>query len=548
MINKIYIKDYAIIRELDLTIPNGFTVITGETGAGKSLIVKALSLALGSKTEKTDVRSGKERAVVEIDHNNGSIYRRLISKAGRAKSFINEEPIDENSYRNEVFSLADFHGQNEQQLIMNPHTHIDFLDRYCKNEKQVCETLETYNQLITINDELGQKEILLNQSNDKKELLDFQLNEIESINPQLNEDETLTNEFKRLNNIEETIAAIQKLNQSLTEHDHSIYRQLYSAIDDLEKLSKYDDSLAPFLDSLKQSSLTIQDTSSGLIEHLDYIENDSSKLNEVHDRLQSIESLKRKYGGSIESVLQYVNKIQEELEELKGLSQKITELKDRLSSLTSSYNKLADELSRARIIASKKLSNQIEKMMNQLNMEGAIFKVEIKQNSDHNSPIICGEDNVKYGPKGYDIVEFYLSANPGESIKPLAKIASGGEVSRIMLSIKSVLKEQDPVATLIFDEIDAGISGEAAEKVAKALKSLSVNKQVVCITHLPQIASIADNHLFVGKKVVENKTYVHTQYLDDKEKVEAVAKLFSGEGNIDQGINSKENFISRARG
>ena len=408
--------------------------------------------------------------------------------------------------------------------------------------------METYNQLITINDELGQKEILLNQSNDKKELLDFQLNEIESINPQLNEDETLTNEFKRLNNIEETIAAIQKLNQSLTEHDHSIYRQLYSAIDDLEKLSKYDDSLAPFLDSLKQSSLTIQDTSSGLIEHLDYIENDSSKLNEVHDRLQSIESLKRKYGGSIESVLHYVNKIQEELEELKGLSQKITELKDRLSSLTSSYNKLADELSRARIIASKKLSNQIEKMMNQLNMEGAIFKVEIKQNSDHNSPIICGEDNVKYGPKGYDIVEFYLSANPGESIKPLAKIASGGEVSRIMLSIKSVLKEQDPVATLIFDEIDAGISGEAAEKVAKALKSLSVNKQVVCITHLPQIASIADNHLFVGKKVVENKTYVHTKYLDDKEKVEAVAKLFSGEGNIDQGINSKENFISRARG
>ena len=341
---------------------------------------------------------------------------------------------------------------------------------------------------------------------------------------------------------------IQKLNQSLTEHDHSIYRQLYSAIDDLEKLSKYDDSLAPFLDNLKQSSLSIQDTSSGLIEHLDYIENDSSKLNEVHDRLQSIESLKRKYGGSIESVLQYVDKIQEELEELKGLSQKIADLKDRLSSLTAAYNKLANELSKARIISSKKLSTQIEEMMNQLNMEGAIFKVEIKQNSDQHSPIICGEDSVKYGPKGYDIVEFYLSANPGEAIKPLAKVASGGEVSRIMLSIKSVLKEEDPVATLIFDEIDAGISGEAAEKVAKALKALSINKQVVCITNLPQIASLADSHLFVGKKVVENKTYVHTNYLDDKEKVEAVAKLFSGEGNIDQGISSKENFISRARG
>ena len=548
MINKIYIKDYAIVRELELPFFDGFTVITGETGAGKSLIVKALSLALGAKAEKTDVRSGQDRAVVEVSLANSKNYRRLLSNGGRIKSYIDEEPLPEESYRDLVYSLADFHGQNEQQLIMNSRTHIDFLDRFCKHDKKLVRIETIYNELVSVKEELREKLDLSKQSNDKKELLEFQLKEIELISPKPDEDVELTNEFKRLNNTEETINAIQKLNQSLTEHDHSIYRQLYSAIDDLEGLSRFDKKLSHFLEILKQSSVSIQESSSGLIEYLDQIESDPSKLNEVNDRLQSIESLKRKYGGSIESVITYVDKVQIELEELSGLDASIKNLRNKLKDLISKYTSIANELSQSRTELSKNLSTQIEMAMKRLNMDGATFKVELHQKTSQDETVRHNGVNVKYGPKGFDDVEFYLSANPGEAIKPLSKIASGGEVSRIMLSIKSVLKEGDPVETLIFDEIDSGISGEAADKVAKALKALSKEKQVICITHLPQIASLADNHLFVGKKVVENKTYVETQYLNEDQKISAVAKLFSGENSSARVINKKDNLDTRAHG
>jgi DNA repair protein RecN (Recombination protein N) len=548
MIDKIYIKDYAIVRELDLPFFEGFTVITGETGAGKSLIVKALSMALGSKAEKTDVRSGQERAVVEVSLTNQKNYRRLLSKAGRIKSYVDDEPFLEDSYRELVYSFADFHGQNEQQLIMDSRTHIDFLDRFCKHENKLTDIEKIYNELIFTKEELNRKLELSKQSNDKKELLEFQLNEIQLIRPKVNEDEELTNEFKRLNNTEETINAIQKLNQSLTEHDHSIYRQLYSAIDELEDISKFDKKLSLFLDVLKQSSLSIQESSCGLIEYLDQIENDPSKLREVNDRLQSIESLKRKYGGSIESVIDYVETIQVELDDLSGLDAKIDKLKSSLSALISKYINLAEELSHNRSDMSRHLSQQIETTMETLNMEGATFKVEIQQKPSQDETVKRNDLSVKFGPKGYDHVEFYLSANPGEAIKPLSKIASGGEVSRIMLSIKSVLKEDDPVQTLVFDEIDSGISGEAADKVANALKALSKDKQVICITHLPQIASLADNHLFVGKKVVDKKTYVNALYLDDNQKISAVAKLFSGDDPTSQVIGEKNTRGSRARG
>ena len=548
MITKIYIKDFAIIREMTLQLKSGFTVITGETGAGKSLIVRALSKALGSKVDKTDVRSNQERAVVEAGDSQSVLYRRVISKAGRAKSFINDEPFDESSFRSSAFLLADFHGQNEQQLIMNAQTHIDFLDRFCKNESLVAQTSELYQKIQTIEDKLNQKKSLREISSDKKELLDFQLNEIETIDPKVDEDSLLTLEFKRLNNIEETITALQKLNQNLTEHDHSIYRQLYSASDELQKLSKIDKSLESLYKDLEQASISIQDTSSALVNHLNSIETDPEKLSEIHERLQSVESLKRKYGGSIEAVIDNVAKIREDLQELNGLEDIISSLESELKSLKNDYCILAEKLSLIRKDKSAILSKKIEDMMSRLNMGGATFKVEIIQSPSTERSIVFNAEPVKYGPKGFDIVEFYLSANPGESVKPLSKIASGGEVSRIMLSIKSVFKDQDPVDTLIFDEIDAGISGEAAEKVAKALKKLSTEKQVICITHLPQIASLADNHLYVGKKVIDDKTHVSATYLNDKEKIEAVAKLFSGENDIQYFKDSNDSYNPEVHG
>ena len=551
MIQRLFIKNFAIINELSLPLKNGLTVITGETGAGKSIILKSLGITLGANGDKMDVRSGEEKAIVEVEltiDGQETIMRRLISKGGRIRSFIDDEPIAEQIYRDTVSTLADFHGQHEQQYIMNAATHIDFLDSFCDSDNLVQTIQDTYLDLVHTMKEL---DLLIERqkgAENQKELLQFQIQEIQSIDPQIDEDINLGKEFKRLNHVEELVSTVQRLNQSLIENDHSIYRQLASAVDELNRLSKYDDTLNPYMESIQQASVTIQDASSDLIQHIDSLELDPSQLQEVEERLQAIESLKRKYGGSIEQVQNYIQESKIELEELSGIDVAISNLESEKTHLINRYQKFADELNSIRDKYSTKIATEIENEMVQLNMPGAKFEVRMDQKSDQSSVIIFEGNPVRYGSKGYDQVEFFLSANPGEVPKPITKIASGGEVSRIMLGIKSVLKKYDPVETLIFDEIDSGISGQAAEKVSEALEKLSTDKQVICITHLPQIASRADHHLYINKTMKEDKTSVNARYLNHEEKLTAIAKLFSGDTVTKEGITSAQQFMDQARG
>ena len=550
MIQRLLIKDFAIIREMEIPLKKGLTVITGETGAGKSILLKSLEIALGGKAHKTDVRSGQAQAVVEAEFYDDrvNIYRRLLSKAGRARSFINDEPITEVDFRSAANGLADFHGQHEQQFIMNADTHIDFLDRFCKSEDLVEKIQSIYSNLIDTIQSFDHAIIQKENASNHKELLQFQIKEIDTISPQLDEDIQLHGEFKRLNHIDELISTVQNMNQSLIEHDHSIYRQLASTLNELERLSKYDESLHPFMESINQASVSIQDASAGLLQYADMIDNDPNRLQEIEERLHAIETLKRKYGGTIESVLSFIQDATKELEVLSGLDEKIADLEIEKSILVRKYKKAADQLHHVRTKLSKAISKQIETEMNELNMVGSTFQVLIDNKIDNKSLIKIDGDGVAIGPKGYDQVEFFLSANPGEIPKPLTKVASGGEVSRIMLAIKSVLKKSDPVSTLIFDEIDSGISGEAAERVGSALKALAIEKQVICITHLPQIASCAEHHLYINKKIENEQTDVIARYLNEKEKVEAIAQLFSGESISVEGISSAKQLRNQARG
>ena len=551
MIHQLYIKDFAIINEISLLFNEGLTVITGETGAGKSILLKSLGIILGAKADKTDVRSSQQQAVVEAELSIGGqekIFRRLISKGGRTRSFIDDKPMLEPAYRETVNSLADFHGQYEQQYIMDPVTHIDFLDAFYDSNDLIRKIELTYSDLIQTIQELDQSIKLQNNSSNQKELLQFQIQEIQAVDPQIDEDIELGKEFKRLNHVDELISTIQSLNQSLTEHDHSIYRQLASTLNELERLSKYDESLKPFIDSIDQATVSIQDASAGMIQHGESIEYDQKRLQEVEERLQAIESLKRKYGGSIELVRLFIQNSDQELTHLSGLDEKISELELEKTHLINRYQKLADQLNTLRMKFAEKVAVEIEMEMANLNMAGAIFQVRIIQIEDYESFIQFQDKPVKYGSKGYDQVSFFLSANPGELPKPLIKIASGGEISRIMLAIKSVLKKSDPVDTLIFDEIDTGISGQAAEKVGEALKKLSHDKQVICITHLPQIASKADHHVFIHKKIKNEQTEVVARYLNNKEKIQAIAELFSGENMPKERIKSSQQFIDQARG
>ena len=550
MINRLFIKDFAIISELDLPLKNGLTVISGETGAGKTILLKALETALGGKAEKTDVKSGQHQAVVEveIDYDDGLIYRRLISKAGRMRSFINDEPISEPQFRQSVEVVADFHGQHEQQFIMNSNTHIDFLDRFCSLDNKTIEIESIYNNLTKIDQELIKLKELSDNASTRRELIEFQLQEINLVDPQINEDIELSQKFKRLNHIEELISTVRNLNQTLTEHEHSIYRQLASAISDLEKLSNYDQSIKSFIDSIDQAAISIQDASSDLLQYAESVDNDSSLLQEVEERLHSIEALKRKYGGSIESVQSFIKEASTELDELSNLDAKIIQYEEERKLLIMQYQRLSDKLHEFRSKSIKDIENQVQTELTELNMPGAKFDISISNKPEENSPILFEDNRISIGPKGYDQVEFFFSANPGENPKPLIKIASGGEVSRIMLAIKSVLKKSDPVGTLVFDEIDTGISGQAAERVSEALDKLSKQKQVICITHLPQIASRADHHLYVSKKISNDQTEVVAHYLSEKEKVQAIAELFSGDTVTSQAITSAKQFRTEARG
>ena len=548
MIKKLFIKDFAIIRELNIPLKNGLTVITGETGAGKSILLKALGFALGAKSDKTYVRSGQDQSVVEVEVDKNTIYRRLLSKGGRARSFINDEPFVDIDYKSSVKVIADFHGQNEQQYILSPNTHIDFLDSYCKSKKLVEKIDFIFHNLAKTIELLSKAKDQQETASNQKELLKFQLNEINSISPQENEDLTLGREFKRLNHIDELISTIKNMNQSLTEHDHSIYRQLSSTLNDLVRLANYDKELDPFMDSVKQASVAIQDASVGLMQHIENIDNDPEQINIIEERLQAIEGLKRKYGGSIESIFSFKKDAENQLESLSGLDEKIKNLEEEKSLFVLQYQKLADELHIRRVEKAKLLSKKIEFEMAQLNMAGSTFEIKITTKHSTESLITFDEKGIFFGPKGYDNIEFFLSANPGESTKPLVKIASGGEVSRIMLAIKSILEKSDPVNTLIFDEIDSGISGQAAEKVALSLEALSKNKQVLCITHLPQIASKADHHIFINKKIIDNKTEVIASYLNEDEKLEAIAGLFSGEKITVESISTVKEFRNKARG
>ena len=550
MIKKLFIKDFAIIKELEIPLKNGLTVITGETGAGKSILLKALGFALGAKSDKTYVRSGQEQSVVEVEvqTNKDSIYRRLLSKGGRSRSFVNDEPTIDINYKSLVKVIADFHGQNEQQYILNSNTHIDFLDSYCKSEELVKKIEFIFSNLSKTIDLLNKAKIQQETASNQKELLNFQLNEINSISPQENEDVKLGVEFKRLNHIDELISTVQNMNQSLTEHDHSIYRQLISTLNDLERLSNYDKNLGTFIDSLKQASISIQDASVSLFQYAENIDNDPEQSKIIEDRLQEIESLKRKYGGSIESIFTFKSQAEVELESLSGLDQKIIDLEEERYLLVTQYQKIADQLHESRINNAIKLSKEIELEMSELNMAGSTFEILINTKPNSESLINFNQERIAFGSKGYDTIEFFLSANPGELPKPLVKVASGGEVSRIMLAIKSVLKKSDPVETLIFDEIDSGISGQAAEKVALSLEALAKNKQVLCITHLPQIASRAHHHMHISKKINNNQTDVVLNYLKEEEKLEAIAGLFSGENISVESISTVKEFREKARG
>ena len=533
MINSLYIKNFAIIKELEVSFNDGLTVITGETGSGKTLILKAISIAFGGACDRNMVKHGAKSAIIEVFYNQ-NVIRRIIRYEGPSSSYLNEKPITVKKLKEETRYVADFHGQHDQQLILNENYHIYYLDRFCNHEDQVDSLKIIYEQISIAKKKLEQFEIKLEKAKDQRELILFQISEIELISPKTDEDSKLEKEFKILDNSVKITKLLNEAKISLSEGNSSINYRLSTILKPIEKLIEFDSDLNNIGESLKQALVLLEQTSTDINVFLSSFDFDSQRLIEIENRLNEIEKLKRKYGGSISAVNDFLSKIKDEIIDIDLGENLLFDLKNEIKSLKKSYITISNKLHNSRVDNSKILSKEVIKNMSLLEMPNSKFDIKIIQTDDNKSFVLHNDRFVKTYPDGYDRIQFYLSTNPGQPLKPLSIIASGGEVSRIMLAIKSVFENLDPLGTLIFDEIDSGISGRAAQKVASHLNRLGKTKQIFCISHLAQIVSSANNHLHINKIIKDNNVGLELKYLNNDESPKIIKELFIGsnlEGN-----------------
>ena len=527
MIRRLYIRDFAIIKELELNFNAGMTVITGETGSGKTLIIKAISIAFGAKCNRSMIRHGSQNMIIEICYDE-NIIRRIIRKEGPSNSYFNEEPITIKDLKDRTKYLIDFHGQNDQQLILDRNYHIYYLDRFCNHQKDLDSLKNIYNELNDNVKKLRHFEAKLSKARDQKELMEFQISEIESVSPKNDEDKDLEKEFKILSNMTDIIKILNKTNILLSEGDSSVNYKLANILIPLEKLKNFDENINNVVDLFNQALVLLEQANTDINICISSYEVDNDRLIEIENRLMQIEKLKRKYGGSISSIIDYLSQLKKDIGNIVIEENLLIDIKNKIKSLKEIFTNISIKLHNERAKKAKVLSKAIIKYMELLEMPNSQFKIKISQEKDKDSFVFFDGQFIKFDSNGFDHIEFYLSTNPGQPVKPLSLIASGGEASRIMLAIKSVFQNLDPVDTLVFDEIDSGISGKAAKKVANHLKQLSQTKQVFCISHLAQIVGTADNHLHINKFVNETNVRLKLKYLNAKESPAIIKELFIG--------------------
>lgn len=549
MLKTLQIKDYALIENITVNFHSGLNIITGETGAGKSILIDALGLLLGERASTEVVRRGTQKAVVEgvfdvsgnkkmkallkeldIEFQDELIIRREISLKGSGRSFLNDTPAPLTALKDAGYLLVDLHGQHEHQSLLRRETHIEMLDEAAGLEKLREGYEAEYKKLralISEYTELTNKEELLHQ---KKDLYEFQVKEITAVSPQPGEDEKLSDELKVLENTERLAGSASMIYDLLNDGEVPAFDILNKARAELHQIAQIDKSLQGLDESLSSIIAQAKEISSELRSYKEHLELDPQRLEEMRQRLNLISLLKKKYGGSIEAVLTYCEEISRELELATGFEEETAKLKANIEAQRKVCGQAAVKLSDERRRAGAKISKSIIGELVNLGIVNAQFVIRQEEHPAQGEDYIYSAGaKVRYGSSGIDDVEFLMSANAGEEVKPLAKVASGGEVSRIMLSLKTILAKNDRLPLLIFDEIDTGVSGRIAQKVGNALKNLSSFHQIIAITHLPQIAGLSNHHYSVEKREEEGRAFSYIRELTLEEKVVEVAKLMSGE-------------------
>ena len=543
MLLELHIENFAIIDKLHIEFSRGLNVLTGETGAGKSIIIDALGLTLGSKASSEMLRSGTEKAVVEalidvhgnelamakalelgfinsVEEARELIIRREIFRNGKSRALINGNLATTGMLAELGEYLIDIHGQHQHQTLLKPSTHIDFLDAFgglLISRKGFEEKFQRFKQVRAELQDLREN---IRTRMQRLDLLNFQKQEIERAHLKLGEDEELQQERRLLSAAEKLATDSTQAYELLYSGVGSILDKLGEVVDLLKNLAQIDDSLSSVLSSCESAGYQLEDLAYTLRDYAQKVEFNPERLEEIEKRLDELNRLKRKYGNTLSEILNFKKHLEEELASYDEGEERLEGLEKTLGELQKELQALSEELSRGRHDAARKMEAAVMKELGELNMDKTRFQVSI-------DPVPPGE--VSFTTKGKDRVEFFIAPNPGEGLKPLSKIASGGEISRVMLAFKTILADVDNVSTLIFDEVDMGIGGRVAEMVGKKLKLISSARQVLCITHLPQIASKADLHLQISKETQGDKTLVRVRRLSDAERVEEIARMLGGE-------------------
>ena len=565
MLTRFHVRNYALLDEIAIDFRPGLNVLTGETGAGKSILLGALGLILGNRATSDMIRTGADTATIEalfdvagstindrlpadIECDEGTlIIRRDVSRDGRNRCTVNGNMVTVSALKQLGNSLVDLHGQHEHQSLLDQHTHITFLDGYGDVRKLLDRTSQAFDTFEARQSELSLIDREIREASERRELYQYQLQELIEANVQDGEDAALECEAVVLSNAELLATESSGLHEMLSERENAIVDQLARVVKSLDDLVLIDPNLNEALESARTARFQLEDTASILQKYRDLVDSDPTRLAEIQDRLELLKDLKRKFGGSLQDVCNYRDRIAEEIKRISSADERRS---DQAQSVETARQVLSDTavlLSKARARVAIQLEKRVVSELSELGMAKTRFKVRITQHLSPEGPVLIEDNQYETDRSGIDSVEFLLSPNSGEDLKPLVSVASGGEISRIMLALKVILAELDRVPTLVFDEIDIGIGGRVAESIGSKLKLLSMSHQVMCITHLHQVACWGDTHFTVSKQEKKSRTITEIQSLNEGERVEEIARMLAGERVNETALTHAREILQRAK-
>ncbi|HEC91743.1 MAG TPA: DNA repair protein RecN [Candidatus Atribacteria bacterium] len=571
MLFQLNLKNIALIKELNIEFDEGLNVLTGETGAGKSIIIEAINLILGSHTTIDLIRLGEDSLVVEglfllspnekmainnlnpdleiVDDEGTLLIRREVNKKGRNKCWINQRLVNLSLLQDIGNFLVDLHGQHNHQSLLDTSKHIDLIDNL-GGDKIARYRKELFNAYRLWREKKKRLSQLIEDREENLKHIDFlkfQLEEIDKASLTKDEDKILEEEEMVLRNAEKIVETMEKANfilyEGRVEHP-SIRDSLNEVSKNLGEIASLDRRIEKMKEALKEIVYQLEDLVNEIEKYKDKIELDTPRLKEVEGRLDLINNLKSKYGSTIEEILRYRQKIYQELMAIDYCANEIESLRVEINSLENKVSDISHNLSLERRKIAENLEEMVVRELEDLNMKKCQFKVSLNHYQDDEG-IKINNRKYKIGPKGIDDIEFMISPNVGEKLRPLARIVSGGEVSRIMLALKSILSEVDQVSTLIFDEIDSGVGARLGEVIAQKLRNISERRQIICVTHLPQIACRAKKHLYIEKYVRENKTEIRVEEIKGEDRVNEIARMLDGNQMSEITIRHAQKMLER---